>query len=370
MVYGSVYATQSSMLEGVEPVFYDEDLSFMEMGALAVEEATNDWNQFMRAIALTELSYVIESGGEELIYEAVDIRTMADNVIKWFKKLWAKIKGIADTAMAKFVSFGKDDQKFLTKYKGKILDGEKNIPSGFSFKGYKFDAEAISKFPSLVESSSKAERDNADKKINAVMVNLQKASQMDSKSFNESLDQYRGALAGTSSVTQSEFQKALKKSFYGSDAKTYINKSDVSANDAIKVIDGAKEAIEKAKEMEKTIKESIDGSIEKVNKEAERYNVEADNTTPGAGSGSRENSNTKAAAMTNLSKYLKSIETVNSIAFSTYITALKDRNRQSKAICVKLVSYTNSAKAKAVGESYSYGDGGSILSARFADVIL
>ena len=135
MVYGSVYAAQGSVLEGVEPVFYDEDLSFMEMGALAVEEATNDWNQFMRAIALTELSYVVESGGEELIYEAVDIRTMADKVVAWFKKLWAKIKGIAETALAKFMSFGKNDQAFISKFSQKIYDGATNMPEGFSYKG-------------------------------------------------------------------------------------------------------------------------------------------------------------------------------------------------------------------------------------------
>ena len=55
MVYGSVYGSlNESALTGVEPFGFDESMSFMEMGAVTLEESTNDWNNMMRAIALTE----------------------------------------------------------------------------------------------------------------------------------------------------------------------------------------------------------------------------------------------------------------------------------------------------------------------------
>ena len=109
MVYGSVYGSyiHENALADVEPFEFDESMSFMEMGAQTIEESTEDWNNMMKAIALTELSYVAETG-QELIYEAVDFGAIKDKVVGWFKKLWAKIKGIATAALAKFASFPSD----------------------------------------------------------------------------------------------------------------------------------------------------------------------------------------------------------------------------------------------------------------------
>ena len=163
MVYGSVYgsAIHENALAGVEPFEFDESMSFMEMGAQTIEESTEDWNNMMRAIALTELSYVAETG-QELIYEAVDFAAIKDKVVAWFKKLWATIKGIATAAIAKFQSFGKDDEKFINKYKQYFSDGYNKIPDGFSYKGYKFDDAAIKNGPSKVKTESEAATNHAD----------------------------------------------------------------------------------------------------------------------------------------------------------------------------------------------------------------
>ena len=373
MVYGSVYAAQGSVLEGVEPVFYDEDLSFMEMGALAVEEATNDWNQFMRAVALTELSYVVESGGEELIYEAVDIRTMADKVIAWFKKLWAKIKGIAETALAKFMSFGKNDQAFISKFSQKIYDGANNMPEGFSYKGWKFNKEAMnpsSGFPAKIKSLSAEYVAGAEGSAKffgdkGTTAGAMYADMHTEKSYNTKLDRYRSALAGTTVSGASDFNKAFHRHLYGSDSKEYINKSEVDAKSLINCVSGAKEAIEGAKSGRDEIKRSLDESIDKVNSFKEKVN---NRPTDDDDTEKRNDISKIAAALTNISQYLKSIQSTNATAYSAYIGALRDQNRQSKAICVKLVSY--SQKEVKLGESYSSYEGGSILSSRFADVIM
>lgn len=373
MVYGSVYAAQGSVLEGVEPVFYDEDLSFMEMGALAVEEATNDWNQFMRAVALTELSYVVESGGEELIYEAVDIKTMADKVIAWFKKLWAKIKGIAETALAKFMSYGRDDDKFVKKFSQKIYDGEGNIPEGFSFKGWKFNDEALkaeSGFPSKIKTLSaqyvKGATSNAEfmkGQVNDHGAGI--ANQNSEKDLTDKLDKYRSALAGTNVSGSTDFNKAFHRYLYGSDSKEYLGKSDVNAKAMVDCISGAKEAVRGAKAGRDEIKTSLDEAINQVNSFKADVNG---TTTEDNDTATRDNMSKIATALTNISQYLKNIQSTNATAYSAYIGALRDQNRQSKAICVKLVSYSH--KEVKLGESYSNYEGGSILSSRFADVIM
>lgn len=373
MVYGSVYANGRSLLEDVEPVLYDEELSFMEMGALALEEATNDWNQFMRAVALTELSYVIESGGQEMIYEAVDIKAMADKVIAWFKKLWAKIKGIAETALAKFMTWGKDDQKFIDKFGDKIYDGARNIPGGFSFKGWKFDSSAMdpnSGVPAIIKRVSKqfVDSEMAFKTISNHAFNASKGdvASKNEKNYAEKLDQYRSELAGGAFVKgASDFNKAFHKYLYGSDAKQYINKGDVDAKSLIDCISGAKEAKEGASSVRDEVKQSIDDSIAKVDEAKSAVN---DRETAPEATEMREYNSKLATALTNMSSYLKGIQNVNTTAFSTYISALRDRNRQSKAICVKLVSYSH--KETKLGESFSGYNGGSILSSRFADVIM
>lgn len=366
MVYGSVYeSVESSTLDFVEAAEYDEDLSFMEMGALALEEATNDWNQLMRAIALTELSYVIESGGEEMIYEAVDVDTLKKQFAAWIHKLWAKLKGIADSAIAKFSSFAKDDAKFITKYEAKIKEGIKNIPDGFSFKGYAF-TPLMENFGESLKTASATYVTWASEWAGTKGINPSSASveERSKSGVDDKLSEYRGALVNGDKVSGGgDFTKALKNALYGSDSKVYINKSDISTANTIDIVKSAKLAINGAKSIKEEVKISLDQSIAEINKagkDSKDRAKESDN----------ENMSKVATAVTNMSKYLRQLQNINATAMSTYISALGAQNRQAKAVCVKMISYANKAAANSVGESYSYGEGGSILASRFADAII
>lgn len=363
MVYGSVYGSLSeSALTGVEPFGFDESMSFMEMGAITLEESTNDWNSMMRAIALTELSYVVETG-QELIYEAVDFGAIKDKVVKWFKDLWAKIQGIARTAMAKFASLGKNDEAFLSKYTQYFSEGYKKIPDGFSFKGYKFNDSIIDKGADVVDTNSKAAIHNSDTDVNMAKGDAP-ASIFDK--FTNEVDAYRGYLVQGQSgkVTRSDFTKALNKSFRGSDSKVYINKSDIDVNTLVKHVSGCKTAINNTKDAQTAIKDSIDACIERVNNMASEF---SDKATSSGEKGDIEGSGknrTASTYFTKVSDYLKEIEQVNATWFSTYISVLKDRNRQSKALLVKLVGYANGVG----GKKDSKNEAASILEDRFASI--
>ena len=359
MVYGSVYGSlNESALTGVEPFGFDESMSFMEMGAVTLEESTNDWNNMMRAIALTELSYVVETG-QELIYEAVDFAAIKDKVVKWFKDLWAKIQGIARTAMAKFASFGKNDEAFINKYTQYFKEGYDKIPSGFSFKGYKFNDDIISKAPAVVKREATAEASTAKNVSDFGKVGPDNFGD----GFKRKVDQYRGRIVpgSTGDISQSQYTKALNKAFRGSEAKVYLNKSDIDVNTLINHVSGCKTAITDTKDAESAIKDSIDSAIDAVETMASKFKDDATSTTDADAAGKNRNASTY---FTKYSDFLKEINQANATWFSTYISVLKERNRQSKAILVKLVGYANGVG----GKKDSKTEAASILEDRFASI--
>ena len=66
---------------------------------------------------------------------------------------------------------------------------------------------------------------------------------------------------------------------------------------------------------------------------------------------------------------MKKVEDANTVWFSNYIRVLNDRNRQSKALCVKLVQYgTPAVKNAKKNGSGSTNEAASILEDRFAAI--
>lgn len=354
MVYGSVYESvaNTSALANVEPFEFEESMSFMDMGAQTLEESTNDWNNMMRAIGITELSYVAETG-QELIYEAVDVKAIKDRIIKWFLDLWAKIQGIANAALAKFASYSKNDDKFIAKYEQYLKPGLDAIPEGFSFKGYKFDDEAISTAVDKIQSES-------DNMISIGKIEGLAARGTSGGSSNPDADinAYRASIIPGytgNEVTKSDFAKALNKALRGSDAKVSLSKADIDITSIVDNVKGAKAAVDGAKNAKKTIKSSIDKCIELVNKMAKDYEAADEKNA--------------ATMMTNHSALLKKVEDANTVWFSNYIRVLNDRNRQSKALCVKLVQYgTPAVKNAKKNGSGSTNEAASILEDRFAAI--
>jgi hypothetical protein len=375
MVYGSVYSLRESALNYVEPYEFDDSISFTEMGAIAVAESTEDWNRMMRAIALTELSYVAEAG-QELIYESVDIEAIKNKVVKWFQNLWAKIQGIAKTALAKFASFGKNDESFIDKYSKDIYTGEDNIPDGFSFKGYKFH-ENLKSLSDDVKSEYEKITNRVPNKIKVVSGYKKSADSSTTGSsvinkflsesdttFSDLESSFRASICGHGSgkVSASDFGKELDKYFRGSSAKVFINKNGIDAKNLISIVSGAKDAIDAAEDARDTAKDTIDESIDKVDEAADSFNDTPEDSTDAE---AVKLQSAKSRYFTKYSGYLKNIESAVSIWFSHYISALKDQNRQAKAICVKLVGFANGVGGK---KDLTKNEAASILEDRFATI--
>lgn len=370
MVFGSVYdSINESALNAVAPYEFDESMSIQEMGAQMIEEATQDWNNYMEAVALTELSYVIENH-KEYLYEAVDISTMINKVKDWFKKLWAKIQGITKAALAKFNSFRMDGEKFIDKYEKDIKEGAGKLPSGFSYKGYKFEglaakANTIGKegkwtnsvisipdsYGSTVAIRSKYQQQSGKKDTDY----------LNSKHTAEMLDKYRGSLLNKGSVSSGDFKKAVKTDLYGSANKEYIR--TVDATKLIDIVKNAKDAISGAKNAESDIKSDIDEKIDALETLESKLKSDMESET---NDDVKKGMGKSATVASNTASFLQQVETINTQWFSIYINALKDQNRQAKAICTKLISYANGVGG---AKDESAHMSGSLLEGRFQELL-
>lgn len=367
MVYGSNYGT-TNLVADVEPEVYDESMEIMDIGMQIMEESAEDWNNMMRAIASVELGYVVENQ-QEMIYEAVDIKAWGEKVINWFKNILKKILGMLQTAKAKFMSWAAKDATFLNKYEDRIKEGANKLPSGFSFKGYEFD-DLAGKVKNIKAAMDGAISDYSSRYRVDVSVGQKLQSRNANGAFNddESMKNYsdpekiaalnddiRGKLTGDSAgTTSAEFRKELFKLFHGSSSKTFIGSGSpmVNASYIIDTIKNAKTAI-KAVEDQKTITtKSINDTIKAVNddiKKAKDSNKKLLETKLNAG-------------VTVLKKAVTDVAT-----YCTMLTAaLKDENRQAKAVAVKFVSYAG-YKGK-LNESYATQSYGSIFDEAFANI--
>lgn len=365
MVYGSNYGT-TNMVADVVPEVYDESMEIMDIGMRIMEESSEDWNNMMRAIASVELGYVVENQ-QEMIYEAVDIKAWGEKVISWFKSILKKILGMLQTAKAKFMSWASKDATFLNKYEDRIKEGAGKLPSGFSFKGYEFDnlAGKVSNIKAAMDDAISGYLKEAD--IKHTMTNkiaspgginnadTQVSNLSDPEKIAALSDEIRGKLTGDSAGTTSgEFRKELFKLFHGSSSKTSIGSGSpmVNASYIIDTIKNAKTAIKAVEDQKTTTTKTINDTIKVVNDSIKEAKDKED----------KLNAAKLNAGVTVLKKAATDVAT-----YCTMLTsALKDENRQAKAVAVKFVSYAG-YKGK-LNESYATQSYGSIFDEAFANI--
>ena len=113
------------------------DINFYEASMVAVAESEAVYNNSMKEVGIAELRY-FEENGQEIIYEAVDIRAFFNKIKMFFKKLLDKVKAIFHTFIAKLSSFVQSDKDFVRKYEKEFSRKWNDVKEDFEFKGYKF----------------------------------------------------------------------------------------------------------------------------------------------------------------------------------------------------------------------------------------
>lgn len=299
-------------------------------GACAiVAESEMNYNKIMQAVGIAELNYFAENG-QEMVYEAGTASAFIEKAKQFFKNIWEKIKGLFKKFFSMFDSYVKSDKDFVNKYKKHLLSVDTR---NFKYKGYQFDKLNI----------------DLEKCASSAITSLP-ANYSDKMDRNDEIEKARAAAIGKSSgLTASEFTKELFMLFRkGEDAK--IDLENISVSEQLSHISGSSALKKNAEKNYKDLEKTINNNIKKLN------NIEKElvKLVPGKDDVSADIKQANHGIWA-----MKEALNITQLINGANLTAIKDQNRQAKAICVKLMNY----KAKNESTDFGGGAGSSFLEA-------
>ena len=296
-------------------------------GAYAiVAESEANYNAIMQAVGVAELA-VYESTGYEMVYEAGDVKGFFGKVKEFFVNLLEKIRGLFKKFFAMFDSYTKNDKDFVNKYKKHLLSVNTR---NFKYKGFNFTLDAVD-----VDKASTAIQGVMPSGSTSGNISSLQAEIAKSENRVELVEKMRGKAIGESSLEAGEFTKELfKKLRSGEDTKEEMD--NISVTDQLVAISensALKKAAEKQfKDLEKAIKEAIK-TVEK--SQNELLKGVPDKTDKEATALRAAQIKVASNHVANLKDKLAILQVIN----GAKLTAIKDCNRQAKAICVALMNY-------------------------------
>lgn len=135
----SSYAEMSGLTEGTR--FFNEAELAEEMERLEEMECASNlgddpenacfeammigqenFQKLMMNITNEEVQYMLEHGGEEIVYEGARLEALVDKIKALIDRAWEKIKAIFEKALATINSWISTDKRFVTKFGNKIKD--------------------------------------------------------------------------------------------------------------------------------------------------------------------------------------------------------------------------------------------------------
>ena len=329
----SIHESNESLLSNMEPYeIYTEN--FYEAGLqIAYETAVNQHN-LMKAIGIQELA-AIEETGEEIVYEAVNVKGIIDKMKAAIMKLWNKIKSLVAKFAAKFQSYGGDDKKFINRYKKQILMGS---AKGLEVKGYNYTPDALT----VSDAVSKGLNTEAAKAAKAVM-----GGATDTKVNKDDFeDKMRGAILGKGSLDASEFSKELKAVYRsGEDSPETlenINKGELVAF----LSSGTDKTI-------KTIKADLTTQEKEYNKAIKQLNdLEKKLLKEKPADGDKYAAASEGLAnISDANQVFTTGMSLIQLVHSARMKAFNDKRHQCKSICSKIIG-----RKEPKNESYGYED--------------
>lgn len=308
----------------------------LEGGLMHVYENECNFNSIMKAAGLAELKYYKETGGDLFLQEAGAASGLIQRFVAFFKKMIEKVKQIFKKFVMKISSFVSTDSKFVKKYKKEVFKNFKE----FNFTGWKRLVNNADNVESALDLGSlpSGEALKAD-----IIANTKNGfSKMNDDQITAKADEQRGEVLKTSKVEADDFTDELHKALYGDNKEEFkVSSSDCAL--CFSIIENTKKSIKTAEDNEKKVTDSINSWIKQLEKANDLLSDKVDEKNS-------ESINTKMAGITSMANLYRAYGNIATAAFSALIGALKDSNRQAKAICVKAL---NSGSRK--DESALYG---------------
>lgn len=310
----------------IQPSMYDD---YLEGAYAAVAESVENSNRLMMAIGINEAVYYAETG-EEYVYTESVIDDVINKVKSILNKLWEKIKSLFKRFVAIFDKFFASDKAFVKKYRKRI---EMAKTEDVSYEGYKFPGLAKENVLTLPTDKNLIEGDYIDKddKVEEIVgmyrgTIIGKNEQIDAGDFSKELEEY---LVGDKEVMEGselEIEKQLDYISNYADTKKQMEKQKTNVDrffkQAISDLDNHKKTFTKSGKAAGT---PFKGDEKRSDPTDSDTSVERDaRDTVASFNRKRTVLTQKAQACT--------------VAVGAYLNALKKRNRQARAICVKVMS--------------------------------
>ena len=346
----------------------------IEGALMHVYENACNYNALMRAVGLAEMKYYQETGKELFLNEAGAFGGFIDKLKAFFKKVIEKIKSIFHKFMAVINQYRMTDADFLKKYSSEIR--RKNLKD-FEYNGWTFKdlnavvdnskdfAAGLNTFGGTINSTISGTNFAEDLGASFTSGKIPSSSVNDytgagsgektatkaeafytSEKKDEIVEKMRGVALDApdnNKYTSSEFVEELKKKCYGDDKEKF----NVKIDEWLGYISNAKDDIKTAEKAQKDITKAIEHMIKNIDSEEKEINKKIN-----AGEDKEANKYVFkiVSATGDLYRHLSDILTTY---YGTMIQALKDRNRQAKAICVKALSYKAESASYGYRESYN-----------------
>ena len=331
----------------------------LEGALMHVYENECNYNAMMKAVGISELRYYKDTGKSLFVHEAGAFSAFIEKAKSFFKKVIEKIKQSFHKFAATLNQYFMKDKEFVKKYEKELT--RKNL-TDFEFEGYKFDHVEDAKSAALgnaLDDLKDAELSDTEKQDFYKSSKSYSDKDFDSTNREKTDEVIYGAMYTTitgknDTVDGSDFREELHEYLYGD--KETLDK--IQIRQQLSYIRETRKDVKDVEKQQHKIIKSIDGYIKKLDNFANSVNKK-DATYKGtinqSISSDRGGTVIKDDKITDADKnYLtKSIDfTIASmktssnavtIAFGMIVQAVKDRNRQAKAICVKAIGYKHEA---------------------------
>ena len=312
--------------------------NMLEAGANILIEAEQNWNAIMQAVGIEEVKAYAE--GTEVITEAGRIGGMLDKAKQFFQNLWQKVVGMFKKLLSILDQQAKKDKDFVKKYRADVqkVMSKKDWNENLNIKYYPFKTDG--KELGAWTGQAKANMINKIGKI-PFECKVDSLSDNDIKGFDELSwkdeinDKVRGAALGSDSTeSESEFRKEMKDKIYG-DLDSSKDVTQDLVLESFRLIEGSEKAKKDLKDAFKGIDDSLKATIKNVEKAQRDYKFKDDKGNELTGE-ALDKATKKYAAIGTILSISKACQTTLTTVYSMECQAIKDRNRQARAIVGKV----------------------------------
>lgn len=363
------------------------DINYHEAAMMAVAESEAVYNKTMKEIGIAELRY-FEENGQEVIYEAVDIKAVFNKIKMFFKKLIDKVKAIFHTFIAKLTSKVSSDKDFVRKYEKEFSRKWNDVKGDFEFKGYTFTIKNDMTPSGNLDISADIKNigsDYATDSLDALNVDTKKAAdvktaltnlkehkeEIEEKARSYVLNKFKTATSTNNSYSIAEsldakdFSTALFELYRnGESSKDNIEKNKLDTANILTELKSSKDSKTAAEKMTKAVTKTIDDAIKKLENNEKALLNTFKPIDPNASEDDKTAHNEKTEKNSALISFateeagiLRSTREYTVQAMGACLQALKDRSSQYKAIMVKVISGSKKMREESYNYSESYGSG-------------